>query len=157
MNRTATTCSAASGYTGLLEGKISEDLLKGNVSPCLLICSSTSELQSVSRTMNGGEQILSSNKKKDKVKNNKKTQPWRASVETLSRERGKEPTFSGTEEKKKSQSFQRDYEHCWTSSKWVLLCSRMSVYFSEKCLRNYRMAQRIRKTRTCHQCGWRCE
>lgn len=39
----------------------SEYLLKGNVNPCLLICSSTSEPQSVSSTMNGGEQILSSN------------------------------------------------------------------------------------------------
>lgn len=42
-------------------------LLKGNVRPCLLICSSTSELQSVLRTMKGGEQILSSNKKRSKI------------------------------------------------------------------------------------------
>lgn len=42
-------------------------LLKGNVRPCLLICSSTSELQSVLRTMKGGEQILSSNKKRSKT------------------------------------------------------------------------------------------
>lgn len=41
-------------------------LLKGNVSPCLLICSNTSGLQSVLRTMNGGEQILSSSKKKER-------------------------------------------------------------------------------------------
>lgn len=38
--------------------------LKGNVRPCSLICSSTSGVHSVFRTMNGGEQILSSDKKK---------------------------------------------------------------------------------------------
>ena len=44
--------------------KQTKNLLKGNVSPCLLICSSTSGLQSVLRTMNGGEQIRSSNEKR---------------------------------------------------------------------------------------------
>lgn len=36
------------------------------MSPWFLICSSTSGLHSVFRTMNGGEQILSSNKKRSK-------------------------------------------------------------------------------------------
>lgn len=43
------------------------NLLKGNVNPCLLICSSTSGLQSALSTMNGGEQILSSNKNRSKT------------------------------------------------------------------------------------------
>lgn len=46
--------------------EVKKYLLKGNVSPCLLICSSTSGLQSVFRTMNGGERSLSSNKKRSK-------------------------------------------------------------------------------------------